>query len=104
MDLFGIVPKAENLFEMRFNPVTSLAKAVGPLHGCGNLPLYQVLQRVVRNTIDNRIAGPDDAGLLVERLGSLRDGRAIEFSQSFYRGDTHDFVAKLSASTGVHRL
>jgi GntR family transcriptional regulator len=28
-----------------------------------------------------------DPGLLVERLGSLRDGRAIEFSQSFYRGD-----------------
>ena len=40
-----------------------------------------------------------DAGLLVERLGSLRDGRAIEFSQSFYRGDTYDFVAELSAST-----
>lgn len=37
-----------------------------------------------------------DAGLLVERLGSLPDGRAIEFSQSFYRGDTYDFVAELS--------
>jgi GntR family transcriptional regulator len=40
-----------------------------------------------------------DPGLLVERLGSLRDGRAIEFSQSFYRGDIYDFVAELSAST-----
>jgi GntR family transcriptional regulator len=39
------------------------------------------------------------AGLLVERLGSLRDGRAIEFSQSFYRGDTYDFVAELSTSS-----
>jgi GntR family transcriptional regulator len=29
-------------------------------------------------------------------LGSLPDGRAIEFSQSFYRGDTYDFVAELS--------
>src|SRR5277367_5488060 len=37
-----------------------------------------------------------DAGLLVERLGSLPDGRAIEFSQSYYRGDTYDFVAELS--------
>jgi GntR family transcriptional regulator len=37
------------------------------------------------------------AGLLVERLGSLRDGRAIEFSQSYYRGDVYDFVAELSA-------
>jgi len=37
-----------------------------------------------------------EAGLLVERLGSLDDGRAIEFSQSFYRGDIYDFVAELS--------
>ncbi len=40
-----------------------------------------------------------DPGLLVERLGSLRDGRAVEFSQSFYRGDIYDFVAELSDST-----
>jgi GntR family transcriptional regulator len=40
-----------------------------------------------------------DAGLLVERLGSLPDGRAVEFSQSFYRGDTYDFVAELSSAT-----
>jgi GntR family transcriptional regulator len=40
-----------------------------------------------------------DAGLLVERVGFLRDGQAVEFCQSFYRGDTYDFVAELS-STG----
>ena len=40
-----------------------------------------------------------DAGLLVERLGFLKDGRAVEFSQSFYRGDIYDFVAELSATT-----
>jgi len=38
-----------------------------------------------------------DAGLFVERLGFLRDGRAVELSQSYYRGDTYDFVAELSA-------
>jgi GntR family transcriptional regulator len=38
-----------------------------------------------------------DAGLFVERLGYLRDGRAVELSQSYYRGDTYDFVAELSA-------
>ena len=38
-----------------------------------------------------------DAGLLVERRGFLPDGRAVEFSQSFYRGDTYDFVAELNA-------
>ena len=40
-----------------------------------------------------------DAGLLVERLGFLKDGRAAEFSQSYYRGDTYDFVAELSSSS-----
>jgi GntR family transcriptional regulator len=233
--LFGIVQMTENIPDARFNPMTSLAKAVGPLDGRGNLPLYQELQRALRKAIDSRILGPDDAlpsgagnfvsarvdknfamltsfsedmrargrtprsvwlkraagtvtpeealalrlspgtpvfrfnriryaddapmaleyativatalpsleavdtslyealeragqrpvralqrlravlltgdqaellkakpgdaGLLVERLGSLPDGRAIEFSQSFYRGDTYDFVAELSAST-----
>jgi GntR family transcriptional regulator len=40
-----------------------------------------------------------DPGLLVERIGFDRDGRAIEFSQSWYRGDTYDFVAELSDVT-----
>lgn len=44
-------------------------------------------------------AHPNDAGLLVERLGFLKDGRAVEFSQSFYRGDIYDFVAELSAQS-----
>lgn len=39
-----------------------------------------------------------DAGLLVERVGFNRKGDAIEFSQSWYRGDTYDFVAELSIS------
>ncbi|MFO0101684.1 MAG: GntR family transcriptional regulator, partial [Betaproteobacteria bacterium] len=37
------------------------------------------------------------AGLLVERIGFGRDGRAIEMSISVYRGDTYDFVAELVA-------
>ena len=41
--------------------MTSLAKAVGPLDGRGNLPLYQELQRALRKAIDSRILGPDDA-------------------------------------------
>ena len=40
-----------------------------------------------------------DAGLLVERHGFHKDGRTVEFSQSYYRGDTYDFVAELSATT-----
>ena len=40
-----------------------------------------------------------DPGLLVERLGFLKDGTAVEFSQSYYRGDIYDFVAELSISS-----
>ena len=39
------------------------------------------------------------AGLLVERVGFLQDGTAVEYSQSYYCGDTYDFVAELSATT-----
>ena len=39
------------------------------------------------------------AGLLVERLGFVKDGRAVEFTQSYFRGDTYDFVAELSVSS-----
>jgi GntR family transcriptional regulator len=37
-------------------------------------------------------------GLLIERRGFLRDGRPVEFTQSYYRGDAYDFVAELSTS------
>ena len=37
-----------------------------------------------------------DAGLLVERRGYLRDGQVVEVTQSYYRGDTYDFVAELN--------
>jgi GntR family transcriptional regulator len=40
-----------------------------------------------------------EAGLMVERVGFLSNGRAIEFSQSYYRGDTYDFIAELSPAT-----
>lgn len=39
---------------------------------------------------------PGHAGLLIERRAFLRDGRAAEFTRSYYRGDAYDFVAELS--------
>jgi GntR family transcriptional regulator len=43
---------------------------------------------------------PDGSpGLLIERRGFLRDGRAVEFTQSYYRGDAYDFVAELNSLT-----
>jgi GntR family transcriptional regulator len=73
------------------------------LERTGNRPA-RALQRLraVLFTADQAellAAKEKDAGLLVERLGFLKDGRAIEFSQSYYRGDTYDFVAELSDST-----
>jgi GntR family transcriptional regulator len=35
--------------------------------------------------------------LYIERRGFLDDGRVIEATQSWYRGDAYDFVAELSA-------
>jgi GntR family transcriptional regulator len=39
---------------------------------------------------------PRDAGLLIERRGFLKDGRVVEVTQSYYRGDAYDFVAELN--------
>jgi GntR family transcriptional regulator len=73
------------------------------LERTGHRPVHalQRLRAVLLNTeqADLLKASPGDAGLLVERLGSLRDGRAVEISQSYYRGDTYDFVAELSTAT-----
>ena len=37
-------------------------------------------------------------GLFIERRGFLEDGRPIEMTHSWYRGDAYDFVAELNAS------
>ena len=40
---------------------------------------------------------PNAAGLLIERRGFAADGHTVEFTQSFYRGDSYDFVAELNS-------
>jgi len=37
-----------------------------------------------------------DPGLFIERRGFLGDGRAVEITRSYYRGDAYDFVAELA--------
>jgi GntR family transcriptional regulator len=70
------------------------------LEAAGNRPVraLQRLRALLLNTEQARLlhAREGDAGLLVERVGFLRDGRAVELTQSFFRGDTYDFVAELS--------
>lgn len=36
------------------------------------------------------------AGLLIERRGFLKDGRPVEFTHSYYRGDAYDYVDELN--------
>ena len=36
-------------------------------------------------------------GLFIERRAFLDDGRVVEFTRSYYRGDAYDFVAELQA-------
>ena len=73
------------------------------LETSGNRPVkaLQRLRAVLLTAEQAKLLGADalDAGLLAERVGYLADGRAVEFSQSFYRGDTYDFVAELSVQT-----
>jgi GntR family transcriptional regulator len=72
------------------------------LERSGNRPVraLQRLRAVLLTAEQAELLGAQerDAGLLVERLGFHKDGRAVEFSQSYYRGDIYDFVAELSAS------
>lgn len=44
---------------------------------------------------------PGDALLVMERRCYLADGRAVEFCQTRYRGDTYDFAVELSRDPGV---
>jgi len=72
------------------------------LRKTGNRPV-RALQRLSALILDEEQAQmlgarAGDAGLLVERVGFNRKGVAIEYSQSWYRGDTYDFVAELSSS------
>jgi len=70
------------------------------LYETGNRPVraLQRLSALLLNEEQASMLGAKvgDAGLLVERLGFNKAGAAIEFSQSYYRGDTYDFVAELS--------
>lgn len=71
------------------------------LEAAGHRPV-RALQRLraVASTADQAEAlqiPVGEPGLFIERRGFLADGRAAEFTQSFYRGDAYDVVAELNA-------
>lgn len=71
------------------------------LQRSGNRPVraLQRLSALLLNAEQARLleARELDAGLAVERVGFLSDGRVVEFCRSYFRGDAYDFVAELSA-------
>ncbi len=76
---------------------TSLYEAL-ERHGYRPVRALQRLRAVLFAEEQSRLLGVAEgsAGLLIERRGFLRDGRAVEFTQSYYRGDAYDFVAELN--------
>jgi GntR family transcriptional regulator len=71
------------------------------LDAAGTLPVraLQRLRAVLFTADQAKLLGVEKGapGLFIERRGFLDDGRAIEATQSWYRGDAYDFVAELSA-------
>lgn len=59
----------------------------------------QRLRAVLFTEAQAKLLGVEEGapGLFIERRGFLDDGRAVEMTQSFYRGDAYDFVAELNA-------
>ena len=63
----------------------------------------RVLQRLRAVLFTSEQAGllgieAGSAGLEIERRGFTQDGRTVEVTKSYYRGDAYDFVAELSVS------
>lgn len=69
-------------------------------HASRPIRALQRLRAVLFTGERARLLGVPDGspGLLIERRGFLRDGRVVEFTQSYYRGDAYDFVAELNMS------
>jgi len=72
----------------------------GALERAGSRPA-RALQRLKAVLLEEEqatllMAAAGQAGLLVERLSFLADGRIVALSRSIYRGDCYDFVAELT--------
>lgn len=76
------------------------ASLYAALQATGNRPV-RALQRLRAVLFDAEQAGllgieAGAPGLFIERRGYLEDGRAVEMTRSWYRGDAYDFVAELN--------
>ena len=69
----------------------------------------KALQRLRAISIDEKRAAlleipVDSAVLYIERLGLLEDGVPVEFTRSYFPGDSYDFVAEIRSVTHVTQL
>ena len=102
--LAGSVPMAIELATLPQQVLPDPA-TVGPslyavLEGSGHRPV-RALQRLSAANLSTEDAilldvAPGAAALSIERVSFLPDGRPIEFTRSWYRGDAYDFVAELT--------
>ena len=62
--------------------------------------VLQRLRAVLFTPEQSQLLGiePGSAGLEIERRGFSANGRTVEFTKSYYRGDAYDFVAELSVA------
>ena len=69
-------------------------------HGARPVRALQRLRAVLFTAERARLLGVPDGspGLFIERRGFLRDGRPVELTHSYYRGDAYDFVAELNTT------
>lgn len=65
----------------------------------------QRLRAVLLGEADARLLGvePKSPALYIQRIAYLADGRCVEFTRSYYRSDTYDFVSELTLAPTARR-
>ncbi|WP_420004907.1 GntR family transcriptional regulator [Arenibacterium sp. LLYu02] len=85
------------------NPLDVTVSLYATLDQLGHRPVRAV-QKISAVNLEAREAkllgvAEGTAGLKIQRLAFLEDGRVAELTRSLYRGDAYDFVAELRLST-----
>ena len=82
-------PKCQGTMELIVEPEASAHRCTR----CKGLWFEMMAHETLKHRAEEIDTG--DPVLLIERRGSMRDGRVVEFTRSYYRGDSYDFVAEL---------
>jgi len=93
------IERASLPLDMLPNPILVTSSLYEVLEADGHRPV-RATQKITAINLDQQNADllevePGVAGLRIERISYLTDGRIVEFTRSIYRGDAYDFVAEL---------